>query len=79
VIDHEILSTLFALYLCPGMYGSYQFLAKVKGTSTGKLLGILPKNDAMAEQCSGELKVTYCRDPEGKNTNTYIHRLRNEI
>jgi hypothetical protein len=31
-----------ALYLCSGMYKSYQFLAIVKATSCGKLLDSMP-------------------------------------
>jgi hypothetical protein len=45
------------------MYRSYQFLAKVKATSSGKLLDSLPWNDAVAELCSGIFNVVYCRDP----------------
>jgi hypothetical protein len=46
------------------MYRSYQFLAKVEATSTGKLLDSLPWNDVVAELCSGKFNVAYCRDPE---------------
>jgi hypothetical protein len=52
------------VYLCSGMYRSYQFLAKVKGTTTGKLLNSLSRNDAVAELCSGKFNVAYCRDPK---------------
>jgi hypothetical protein len=45
------------------MYRSYQFLAKVKVTSTGKLLDSLPKNDVVAELCSCLFIVANCRDP----------------
>jgi hypothetical protein len=31
------------------MYRTYQFFAKMKTTSTGKLLDSLPRNDAVAE------------------------------
>jgi hypothetical protein len=48
------------------MYRSYQFLAKMKATRTGKLLDSLPQNHAMAELCFGKLNVAYCRDLEGK-------------
>jgi hypothetical protein len=34
-----------------------QFLPKVKASSTGKLLDSLPRNDAVAELCSGKFKV----------------------
>jgi hypothetical protein len=46
------------------MYRSYQFLAKVKGTSTGKLFDSMPRNEAVAELCSGRFNVAYCPDPE---------------
>jgi hypothetical protein len=47
------------------MYGSSnQFLAKVKATSTGKLLDSMPGNDAVSELCSGKFCVVYCRDLE---------------
>jgi hypothetical protein len=36
------------------MYRSYQFLAKVKATSIGKLLDSLLKNDAVTEMCAGK-------------------------
>jgi hypothetical protein len=41
----------------------FQFLAKVKAISTGKLLDSLPRNNAVVELCSGEFNVAYCRDP----------------
>jgi hypothetical protein len=44
----------------------YQFLATVKATSTGVLLNRLPRNDAMADMCSGNFNVAYCCDPEVK-------------
>jgi hypothetical protein len=46
------------------MYRSNQFLAIVKATSTGKLLDSLPRNDAVAELCSGKFNVAYCCDWE---------------
>jgi hypothetical protein len=46
------------------MYRSYQFLAKLKATSTGKLLDSLPRNNAVAELSSGKFNVAYCHDPE---------------
>jgi hypothetical protein len=46
------------------MYRSYQFLVKVKATSTGKLLDSLPRNDAVVELSSGKFNVAYCRDPK---------------
>jgi hypothetical protein len=39
------------------MYRIYQILAKVKATSTGKLLDSLPMNDAVAELCPGKKSV----------------------
>jgi hypothetical protein len=63
VIDHEILSTVI-YNLCPGRYRSYQFLAKVKALCTGKLLDSLPRNNAVAELCSGKFNVAYCCDLE---------------
>jgi hypothetical protein len=47
----------FAQYLCSGIYRSYQFLAKVKATSTGKLLDSLPRNDSQAELYSCKFNV----------------------
>jgi hypothetical protein len=64
LVHHEILFMSFALYLCSYMYRCNLFLVKVKATSTGKLLYSLPRNDAVAELCSGEFNVAYCRDPE---------------
>jgi hypothetical protein len=46
------------------MYRSYQFFAKVKATSTSKLLDSLPWNDMVAELCSGKFNVAYYRDQE---------------
>jgi hypothetical protein len=46
------------------MYRSNQFLAKVKATSTGKLLDSPPRNDAAAELCSSDFNVAYCHDLE---------------
>jgi hypothetical protein len=45
------------------MYRSYQFIAKVKVTSTGKLLDSLPRNNVFDKLCSGEFKMAYCHDP----------------
>jgi hypothetical protein len=56
VIDHEILSTVIRSVPLLCHIKQFQFLAKVKATSTGKLLDSLPWNDAVAELC--------CRDPE---------------
>jgi hypothetical protein len=39
---------------------------KVKAISTGKLLDSLPRNDAVAELCSGKFNVAYCYDLELK-------------
>jgi hypothetical protein len=38
----------------------FLFLADVKATSYGKLLGSLPRNEVVAELCS----VAFCRDPK---------------
>jgi hypothetical protein len=52
------------------MYRNNQFLAKVKATSTCKLVDSLtrndslPRNDAVAELYSGEFIVANCPDPE---------------
>jgi hypothetical protein len=46
------------------MYRGYQFLVKIKATSTGKLLDSLPRKDAVAELCSDKFSVAYCYDPE---------------
>jgi hypothetical protein len=49
----------------------FQFLAKVKATSTGKLLDNLPRKDAVAELFPGKFIVAYCNDPKWKpNTTT---------
>jgi hypothetical protein len=39
----------FYSHLCSSMYRSYQFLAKGKATSTGKLLDSLLRNNVLAE------------------------------
>jgi hypothetical protein len=62
VIDVKSFLRSFVLYFCSGIYRS--FLDKVKATSTGKLLDSLPRNDAVAELCSGKFNVAYCRDLE---------------
>jgi hypothetical protein len=48
------------------MNRSNQFLAKLKATSTGKLLDSLPRNIAVAILCFGTFNVTYCHDREWK-------------
>jgi hypothetical protein len=53
VIDHEILSTVIRTVPLFWYVQQFQFLAKVKATSTGKQLDRLPMNDAVAELCSG--------------------------
>jgi hypothetical protein len=65
VIDFFFL-LLSTLYPCSGMYRSYQFLVKVKATSTGKLVDSLPRKDAVVELCSKDLKAAYCYDLECK-------------
>jgi hypothetical protein len=59
-IDHEIFSIVTHTVPLLWYVQNFQFLAKVKATSTGKLLDSLPRNDAVAELCSGELNVAYC-------------------
>jgi hypothetical protein len=64
VIDHEILSTVIRTVPLLWYAQKFQFCAKVKVTSTGKLLDSLHRNNAVVEQCSGEFNVAHCRDPE---------------
>jgi hypothetical protein len=64
VIDYEILSTVIRTVPLLWHVQTFQFLAKVKATSTDKLLDSLPRNDAVVELCSGEFNVAYCCDPE---------------
>jgi hypothetical protein len=64
MIDHEILSTVIRTVPLLLHVQKFQFLAKVKATSTGKLLDSLPRNDGVVELCSGEFNVAYCFDPE---------------
>jgi hypothetical protein len=66
VIAHENLSTVIRTVPLLWHVQNFQFLVKVKATSTGKLFDNLPKNDAMFELCSGEFNVAYCRDPQRK-------------
>jgi hypothetical protein len=40
----------------------FKFLAKMKTTSTGKLLDSLPLNDAVAELWFGKFNLAECRD-----------------
>jgi hypothetical protein len=47
------------------MYTSYQFLLKVKSTSTGKLLDSLPRIKLPRQNCSDKFNVAYCPDTEG--------------
>jgi hypothetical protein len=47
-----------------GMYRNFQFLAKVKVTSTGQLLNNMSRNDAVAELYSGIFNLAYFHDPE---------------
>jgi hypothetical protein len=44
----------------------FQFLTKVETISSGLLLNSLPRNDDVAELCSGKFNVAYCRDHEWK-------------
>jgi hypothetical protein len=78
VIDHEILFTVIRTVPLLWHVQKFQFLAKVKATSTGKLLDSLPRNDAVVELCSGQFNVAYCRDPDRKlptppPTNYLVH------
>jgi hypothetical protein len=47
VIDHEKLSTVIRTEPLLWYVQKFQFLTKVKATSTGKVLGSLPRNDAV--------------------------------
>jgi hypothetical protein len=65
VIDQENLSTVIRTVPLLWHVQKFQFLAKMKATSTGKLLDSLPRNGAVAELCCfGKFNVAYCRDPE---------------
>jgi hypothetical protein len=63
-IDHEILSMVISTVPLLWHVQKFQFLAKVKATSTGKLLDSLPRNNAVVELCCGEFNVAYCFDPQ---------------
>jgi hypothetical protein len=56
VMDHEIVSTVISTVPLLWHYRSYQFLAEVNATSTGKLLDNLPRNDAVVELYSDKVK-----------------------
>jgi hypothetical protein len=47
------------------MYKGYLFIAEVKATGTNNLPDSLPSNDMVAELGCGEIKLAFCRDPEG--------------
>jgi hypothetical protein len=67
MVSHEIWSSVIHNEShWSGMCKSYLLLAKVKATKTGKLLDNLPWDNAVAELCSGEIKVTYCHNPEAE-------------
>jgi hypothetical protein len=51
------------------MFRSYQFLVKVKATSTGKLLDSMLRNNGVAEMCSGKFNVAYCKKIPTPNYN----------
>jgi hypothetical protein len=53
-----------ALYALECTEVSYQFLANVKGTSTGTLLYRLPKEVTVALALVNSKQLTQCRDPE---------------
>jgi hypothetical protein len=59
VIDHEIISTTIRNVPLLWHVHKLQFLAKVKSTSTGKLLDSLPRNDTVVELCSRKYNVAY--------------------
>jgi hypothetical protein len=56
------------------MYRSNQFLAKVKATSTDKLFDILPRNDAVAELCSGKFNVPVTAVIQSDNNYHHHHK-----
>jgi hypothetical protein len=60
VINHEIFSTDIRTKPLLWHVQKFQFLAKVKAISTGKLLDSLLRNDAVVELCSGKFNVAYC-------------------
>jgi hypothetical protein len=65
VVTNQSFLRSFTLYLCSCVYRSYQFLAKMKATSTGKLLDSLPRNNAVAELSSGKFIISgLLRDPK---------------
>jgi hypothetical protein len=66
VINHEILSTVIRTVPLLWHVQKDMFLAKVKATSTGKLLNSLSRNDEAAELFSSQFNVAYCRVPKGK-------------
>jgi hypothetical protein len=77
VIDHEILSTVIDTVPVLWFVQKFQFLAKLKANCTCKLLDSLPRNDALAELCSGKFNVAYCCDPKWKLRTQ--HQLTNNI
>jgi hypothetical protein len=64
VIDHEKFTMVNSTEPLLWYVQKFQFLTKVKAPCTGKLPDSLPRNDAMAELCSGIFNVAYSRDPE---------------
>jgi hypothetical protein len=63
VIDPEILSKVIHTVPLHWHVQKLSVPCKVKATNTGKLLVSLPRNDAVAELCSGLFNVTYWLDP----------------
>jgi hypothetical protein len=56
-----------ALYLCSGMYGPLSSLRNWKQLElVNCLTASLPRNNLLAELCSGIFNEAYCRDPEWK-------------
>jgi hypothetical protein len=65
VIDHENLSLVIRTVPLLWHVQKFQFLVEVKATSTGKLLDSLPRNNGMADLCSGQFNLACCRVPDG--------------
>jgi hypothetical protein len=57
MIYHEIFSTVIHIVPLLWYVQKFQFRAKVKATSTGKLLNSLSRINAVAELCSGKFNV----------------------
>jgi hypothetical protein len=66
VIDHEILSMVIHTICLPWQVQKQSVPCESESCNTSKLLDSLPRNDAVAELCSCEFRLAYCRDPEIK-------------